>query len=152
IRVVPDAAGDRIADTIARLPAKLDDLGLTVSTGKVVDFRAKEHLRAEPARGALPLIYPTHFDAGRISWPKTGKKPNALADVPATGDLWMPAGAYVLVKRFSSKEEPRRVVAAVFDPADVPAKRIGFENHLNVFHERGVGLDIEIARGLAMYL
>jgi len=89
---------------------------------------------------------------GRVAWPKAGKKPNALADVPATSELWMPSGAYVLVKRFSSKEEPRRVVAAAFDPADVPAKRIGFENHLSVFHERGAGLDVEIARGLATYL
>lgn len=152
IHVVPDAAGDQVADVIARLPATLEGLGINVSTGKVVDFRAKEHLRADPARGALPLIYPTHFDTGSITWPKAGKKPNALADVPATAELWMPSGTYVLVKRFSSKEEKRRVVAAVFDPVCVPAERIGFENHLNVFHERGAGLEPALACGLSVYL
>ncbi len=45
----------------------------------------------------------------------------------------MPRGTYVLVKRFSSKEEARRVVATVCDPEAVPGDKVGFENHLNVF-------------------
>src|SRR5205807_2561294 len=62
------------------------------------------------------------------------------------------AGMYVLVKRFSSKEERRRVVAALYDPARIAAERVGFENHLNVFHRRGAGLPPALARGLAMFL
>jgi adenine-specific DNA-methyltransferase len=152
IHVVADANGDRIAGTVGALPATLSDLGMSVSTGRVVDFRAREHLRERPGTGVLPLIYPTHFEGAKIVWPKTGKKPNGLADVPGTSDLWMPSGTYVLVKRFSSKEEPRRVVAAVFEPEAAPGDRIGFENHLNVFHARGGGLDTSLALGLATYL
>jgi adenine-specific DNA-methyltransferase len=61
-------------------------------------------------------------------------------------------GYYVLTKRFSSKEERRRVVAAVYDPNKIKATLIGFENHLNYFHGRGKGLSPNLAKGLALYL
>jgi adenine-specific DNA-methyltransferase len=152
IRLVPEEAGDRITEAFRRLPAQLGDLGLFVSTGRVVDFRAREHLRAEPEKGAAPLIHPTHFSDGAVRWPKSGKKPNALAETPETEELLMPSGTYVLVKRFSAKEERRRVVAAMFDPALVPGSRIGFENHLNVFHAKGTGFRPDVARGLSLFL
>lgn len=152
IHIVPDDSGERVAGTFARLPSRLEDLGLSVSTGKVVDFRARPYLRQEPDETTAPLIYPTHFASGLVRWPKPGKKPNGLVLAPETADLWMPAGTYVLVKRFSAKEERRRIVAALFDPGLVPGDRIGFENHINVFHRGGKGLDATVARGLAAFL
>lgn len=152
IHVAADDLGQQIADAFAQLPSTLGDLGLTVSTGKVVDFRAKEYLRQAPTKNTWPLIYPTHFADGGVRWPKDGKKPNALVDARGTADLWMPSGTYVLAKRFTSNEERRRVVAAIFDPKVVHCERVGFENHLNVFHHRGGGLDEEVARGLAAFL
>lgn len=152
IHVVPDDTGERVAGTFSRFPARLEDLALSVSTGKVVDFRARAHLRQEPDETTGPLIYPTHFVSGLVRWPKQGKKPNGLVLAPETSDLWMPAGNYVLVKRFSAKEERRRIVAALFDPSLVPGSKVGFENHINVFHRRGGGLPISIARGLAAFL
>jgi adenine-specific DNA-methyltransferase len=64
----------------------------------------------------------------------------------------MPAGCYTVVKRFSSKEERRRIVANAVDPGKLPATDYGFENHLNVFHESKHGLSKEVAYGLAVYL
>jgi adenine-specific DNA-methyltransferase len=58
----------------------------------------------------------------------------------------------LLTKRFTSKEERRRVVAYLFDPANVKAEWIGFENHLNYFHCNGKGLDKQLALGLYAYL
>ncbi|WP_437546239.1 Eco57I restriction-modification methylase domain-containing protein [Sorangium sp. So ce367] len=152
VHVVPDDAGERVAATFARMPSRLADLNVGVSTGKVVDFRAREFLRQEPGRDTGPLIYPTHLASGVVRWPKHGKKPNALVDAPGTADLWMPSGNYVLVKRFSSKEERRRVVAALFTPESAPGDRIGFENHLNVLHRNGKGLPAVMARGLVAFL
>lgn len=152
IHVVPDQAGKDVADAFARLPACLADLGLSISTGKVVDFRARALLRPDPAADTAPLIYPAHLDAGVVRWPRPGKKPNALVDCAATAHLWMPSGTYVVVKRCSSKEERRRITAAVFDPATVPCARVGFENHLNVFHRSGAGLPPLLALGLRAFL
>jgi len=64
----------------------------------------------------------------------------------------VPEGFYVLTKRFSSKEEKRRIVAALYDPADVAAGPVAIENHLNYFHHEGSGLDLTLARGLLAYL
>lgn len=153
IHLVPDEDGHTLAVDMEALPCSLEDLGLVVSTGRVVDFRARHLLRADPSEDTFPLIYPCHFDEGRISWPKPGgKKPNAIAAEASKEALLVPAGIYVLVKRFSSKEEKRRVVAAVFDPADVPCSQVGFENHLNYFHQSGSALDPTLARGLAAFL
>lgn len=153
IHIVPDGGGDPIRQRVARLKASLAELGLAVSTGRVVDFRAKDLLRAEPGRDTVPLIYPCHLQRGHVEWPNgRARKPNALALSPRAEALLLPAGHYVLVKRFSAKEEPRRVVAAVYDPAHVAADRVAFENHLNYYHQRGTGLPATVAKGLAAFL
>jgi len=138
---------------MARLDTPLHGLGLSVSTGRVVDFRAREFILAEPKPGSWPLIYPCHFNGLFVSWPRTnGRKPNAILDAPGTQELLVPAGVYVLAKRFTTKEEPRRVVACIYDPSRVPAEKVGFENHLNYFHMNGAGLPMEFAKGLWAFL
>jgi len=84
---------------------------------------------------------------GAINWPVPGaKKNNAIMLNEETEKLTFPLGHYVVVKRLSSKEEKRRVIAVVFDPEQVPCERIGFENHVNVFHVGGAGLPAEAGR------
>ena len=58
-----------------------------------------------------------------------------------------------MVRRFSSKEEKRRIVASVVDPAVFGEHSVlGFENHLNLFHENKRGVPEALARGLAAFL
>jgi tRNA1(Val) A37 N6-methylase TrmN6 len=132
----------------------LDDLGIKVSTGPVVDFRLKEHLRKLPEPCAVPLLYPAHFSGQKIEWPKLGiKKPNAIQRNAETEKWLYPNGFYCVVRRFSSKEEKRRIVASVVQPDTFgDAKMLGLENHLNVYHENRQGLPEALARGLAIYL
>ena len=155
IHLALDAVDDEVRAAVMRLPAKLSDLGVGVSTGRVVDFRARSFLRKEPEEGTVPLIYPLHFNGGCVHWPSVGsRKANALLAVPETGDLVVPNGFYVLLKRFTAKEERRRVVATVFRPEGRLAsfQWVGFENHLNYFHHGGKGLEERLAEGLAVYL
>jgi len=142
-----------VLDRIKVFQHSLDDLGIAVSTGRVVDFRARDSLRANPDENTVPLIYPTHFHNGFVRWPKIStKKPNAIVFDSRTKSLLLPSGNYVLVKRFSTKEESRRVVAAIYDPTWIVAPYVGFENHLNVYHRNNTGLPIELAKGLAIFL
>jgi adenine-specific DNA-methyltransferase len=135
------------------LTASLDSLGVTVSTGRVIEFRLKEALRKEPETGTVPLLYPCHFNGGSVHWPKpTSRKPNAILDNAETRPWLVPSGVYLLTKRFTSKEERRRVVACMFDPDLVKGEWIGFENHLNYFHDNGQGLDRWLANGLYAFL
>lgn len=153
IHLVPDDLGERVIERMSRFRSALSDLGLEVSTGRVVDFRATKFLRRYPGSETVPLIYPGNFKAGFVEWPReNGKKPQAMARLAGSEELLVPSETYVLVKRFSAKEEPRRVVAAVYDPARVRASQVGFENHLNYYHRRGRGLPVNLAKGLAVYL
>jgi adenine-specific DNA-methyltransferase len=132
----------------------LADIGVMVSTGPVVDFRLKDHLRDMPEPGTVPLLYACHFCGERVEWPKTGtKKPNAIHRNAATERWLYPSGCYCVVRRFSSKEENRRIVASVVHADDfAEAKMLGFENHLNVFHAGKRGLPEALAHGLAVFL
>ena len=58
------------------------------------------------------------------------------------------AGHYVVVKRFSAKEERRRVVAGVWDKRGA----VAFDNKTNYLHESGSPLDPTLAQGLAVWL
>jgi adenine-specific DNA-methyltransferase len=143
--------------TIELSPAvrySLADLGIKVSTGPVVDFRLKEQLRNMPEEGTVPLIYPGHLSTTGTVWPVQGlKKPNAILRNAETEKWLYPNGFYCVVRRFSSKEEKRRVVASVVDPAAFGDHTVlGFENHMNLFHENKHGLPELLARGLAVFL
>lgn len=153
IHLVPDDDGSELSVRLRTLRGTLALLGVKVSTGRVVDFRAREWLRAQPDGTTVPLLYPVHMSDRRIVWPATKtRKPNAIVRNERTEELLVPSGFYVLVKRFTSKEEPRRVVAAVLSPSDVESDAVGLENHLNYYHSDGCGLSNELAHGLAAYL
>ncbi len=138
----------------APLTHSLDDIGVAVSTGPVVDFRLREHLHDMPGVGDVPLLYSGHFSGGKIAWPKPDfKKPNAIARNAETAKWLFPNGHYCVVRRFSSKEERRRIVASVVDPKAFPSSdKLGFENHLNVFHDKKAGLPAQLAHGLSAFL
>jgi len=148
---IPDSESETEAFTQANY--SLASVGVEVSTGPVVDFRVKEYLRDIPQGDDVPLLYSGHFN-GKIEWPKAdSKKPNAIVRCAETMKWLYPNGYYVIVRRLSSKEEKRRVVAYLVDPTYFPNMPfLGFENHLNVFHSRKSGLSEDMAHGLAIYL
>ena len=130
----------------------LREQGLDVCTGPVVDFRLRDHIRKVPEAGSVQLLYASHFAGGRFQWPREGRKPNAIERNAKTEKWLMPTGCYVVLRRFSSKEEKRRVVAYLLRESDLPCDGIGFENHLNVIHRNRRGLPPAVARGLVEYL
>lgn len=151
---IPTSPHQDAASDYRGLTASLADLDVQVSTGPVVDFRLKQHLRALPESDTAPLLYASHFSGGTLSWPLIGgKKPNAIERSPATDQWLYPMGHYCVVRRFSSKEERHRVVASVVDPAVFDGTAaLGFENHLNVFHRQRAGIPPTLAHGLSAYL
>ncbi len=151
---VPTSPDKKPIETSPAICYSLADLGVKVSTGPVVDFRLKEHLRDMPGPGTVPLLYPGHFSSSGTTWPLDGmKKPNAIQRNSETEKWLYPSGFYCVVRRFSSKEEKRRIVAGVVDPGALSnAPVLGFENHLNLFHEKKHGLPQVLAHGLAVYL
>ena len=147
-------ASEKDAEAVAWMSAHvthtLADLGLTVSTGRVVDFRSRDMLHHERLDGAAPMVNSTHLRGGISEHPlPTTKKPQWFkTDPKIEARLLVPGGTYVLIKRFSAKEEKRRVVAAVWQSAEP----VAFDNKLNYVHASGAGLDSELAQGLTVFL
>jgi adenine-specific DNA-methyltransferase len=139
IHIITNSLEDALRVQMDKLPCTLDDLGLDVSTGPVVDFRLKPALRSCLDKKSVPLIYPESMKAEKISFPpKNPRKAIAIEQNQETQKWLIQRGWYVLTRRFSAKEEKRRVVAAVCSPMDEPF--LGIENHLNYFHAKGEGI------------
>ncbi|AJM78334.1 Eco57I restriction-modification methylase domain-containing protein [Rathayibacter toxicus] len=127
----------------------LADLGLTVSTGRVVDFRSRHMLHQKQIEGALPMVNASHIRNGQTIHPIGAKKPEWFHTVPdVASKILVPSGVYVLIKRFSAKEERRRVSAGVWQSDEA----VAFDNKLNYVHQNGMGLKLPVARGLAVFL
>lgn len=149
---IPISPTRNVMELSRELRYSLADIGVAISTGPVVDFRVREYLRRMPEPGCVPLFYPAHFSGMSVKWPKSDiKKCNALICNGETKKWLFPNGCYTVVRRFSSKEEKRRIVASVVYP-DGYCSPLGFENHLNVFHADKHGLPEDLARGLAVFL
>ena len=151
---VPTSPEQDVLDSSSGVNFSLGQIGVAVSTGPVVDFRLETHIRQKPTSSTVPLLYPGHFVDGAAQWPKDGmKRGNAIALNETTRKWLYPNGYYAVTRRFSAKEERRRIVASVVRPDAFPdASMLGFENHLNVFHENRGGLSEHLAYGLSAYL
>jgi adenine-specific DNA-methyltransferase len=151
---VPTSLGKNAIERSPGIHFFLSQIGIGVSTGPVVDFRLAKHIQQKPTKGTVPLLYPGHFVGHTTRWPKDGmKRGNAIALNAETRKWLYPNGFYTVARRFSAKEERRRIVASVVTPASFPqASMLGFENHLNVFHEGKCGLPENLAHGLAAFL
>lgn len=152
IRLPTSDNDSQITDIVLRQPCSLADLGIQVSTGRVVDFRSRDALSDAAEPNYLPLIYPGNLQHGTVVWPREIKKPQWFSpSEDRFRKLTLPSGWYAIVKRFSSKEERRRVVASTWSPVDYPVD-VAFENHLNVFHQQNRGLDENLAKGLVLWM
>jgi adenine-specific DNA-methyltransferase len=151
---VPTSLGRNAIERSPGIRFSLSEIGIGVSTGPVVDFRLAKHIHQKPDEGTVPLLYPGHFVGHATQWPKDGMKRGNAIDLNDDTKKWLyPNGFYTVARRFSAKEERRRIVASVVTPAAFPkASMLGFENHLNVFHEDKRGLPEDLAHGLAAFL
>lgn len=151
IHIVTNSLKNSLRVQMNQMPCTLDQLGLEVSTGPVVDFRLKSALRSCLSDENVPLIYPESIKTRKVVFPPDNpRKPIAIEKNQDTKKWLMEPGWYVLTKRFSSKEEKRRVVAAVCPPTN--SDFIGIENHLNYYHSEGRGMTSDLAKGLAAFL
>ena len=104
--------------------------GLKMKTGIVVDFRQWEELRKEPGENTLPLFYSQHIRDGRVNHQPSGKEYDWIVDEKP--GLIQKNKNYVFIKRFTSKEERRRLQCGVYSPSDFQEyKYIGTQNKIN---------------------
>jgi len=103
--------------------------GLKMKTGLTVDFRNRELLRNEQGTNIVPLFYSQHIKEGRVLFP-IGKENEYITDeLPG---MVQHNRNYLFIKRFTTKEERRRLQCAVYLSNQYPEyKKISTQNKLN---------------------
>ena len=102
------------ADILSRVNSQTNTLesdDLKMRTGIIVDFRTREVLRDNDVDGSYPLFYSQHIKNGRVSWPVGREAEYILTD--RAGYLQENTD-YLFVKRFTSKEEKRRLQCGIY--------------------------------------
>src|SRR4029079_5233416 len=128
----------------------LDSLGLQVSTGKIVDFRSKDLITNESNKNSVPLLRPSNLKNYWITNMDSNAENIVIND--KSRKILLESGNYVVLKRFTTKEERKRIVASLLLKEDYNYDYIALENRLNYFHTLGKGIDKELAKGLTLYL
>jgi adenine-specific DNA-methyltransferase len=155
IRIPASQPDVKILHVIDSWPHTLHDLGFEISTGPVVPFRAKEYLLSELTNGLnfSPLLWMHNIRDMKVMWPvKKNKKPLAIHVCDRTEPLLLPLKNYVLVNRFSSKEQKRRLYAGVLLESEFSYSTVGIENHINYIHKPGENMSVYEAFGIATIL
>lgn len=107
----------------------LPDIGLKMKTGLTVDFRNREALRDVAEDNAVPLFYSQHIQHGKVVFP-AGKEYEYI--VTKQSGLLQENTNYLFVKRFTAKEEHRRLQCGVYLARKHPEyKTISTQNKIN---------------------
>lgn len=107
----------------------LPEIGVKMKTGLTVDFRNREILRNEEEEGAIPLFYAQHIKQGKIQFPIKKEYEYVVTDQQG---LIQDNKNYLFVKRFTAKEESRRLQCGVYLAKNFPQyEKISTQNKIN---------------------
>lgn len=127
--LVTDGEESVALDRLSHLDKTLPSISLPMKTGIIVDFRNREVLRNESSDATYPLFYSQHIKNGRVVWP-VGKEDEHIC-TDRIGFLQDNTN-YFLVKRFTAKEEKRRLQCGIYLQSDHPEyAHISTQNKVN---------------------
>lgn len=127
--LVTNSKDAAILSRLSKLNETLSSLNHPMKTGLIVDFRTKEVLRDSPDSDTYPLLYAKHIKNGRISWPSGSGDEYICTD---RRSFLQENTNYLLVKRFTAKEEKRRLQCGVYLKTDLPNyKYLSTQNKVN---------------------
>jgi adenine-specific DNA-methyltransferase len=155
MRIPTSELDDLIAAKIDIFDYNLETLGLKVSTGPVVPFRAKKFLlkKLNNRKNFVSLIWMHNIDNGMVNLSiQKNDIPVGLKRTNESEKILKPNKNYVLIKRFSSKEGKQRINAGIYLKKSLKSDFIGIENHVNYLYKKDGELTKDEAYGIAALL
>lgn len=140
---VPESKNDyRTLSAANNLPSTFSAEGYFISTGRVVDFRTKEFIFEPKNKGTLPLFHSMdeafvpliklhNIGLNAVHWDGTNNKDLIFALKDGYEKHVNKNHNYVFLKRFTSKEEKRRLVAGFYSAKENKYGLIGIVNKIN---------------------
>lgn len=149
---IPDKVSDRQnLEKISKLTSSLKELGLNISTGKVVEYR-EPYLTNSKENDVAIMLYQRNLVNNTIDFNIKSKSKSYIFKNELTINKILEPGNYIIMKRMSYKENKKRVSSVVLKKEDFNNKNIAIENHLNYIHNNGKGLELQLALGLNAFL
>ncbi len=107
----------------------LPDIGMKMKTGLTVDFRNRDILRDVEEDGAIPLFYSQHIRKGEVQFPIQKEHEYVVTEQKG---LMQDNKNYLFVKRFTAKEERRRLQCGIYLAKNYPQyTKISTQNKIN---------------------
>ncbi len=107
----------------------LPEIGVKMKTGLTIDFRNRDILRDKEEEGAIPLFYSQHIKQGKVKFPVQKECEYVVTE---RRGLMQDNKNYLFVKRFTAKEEPRRLQCGIYLAKNYPQyTKISTQNKIN---------------------
>ena len=130
-----DGRDEAILNLFRSWDGNMEKYGIKISTGPVVAFRAYDFIVREPAEDTVPLYWLHNVVKMLCDHPVQKKDKGQFIKVaPETKAALLPNKNYVLLRRFSSKDDSSRLVAAQYFGNMSQYEAVGIENKLNYIY------------------
>jgi len=134
----------------------LTDFDIKISTGPVVSFRALEFIQNNYENGTVflaPLFWLHNVNKMILEWPKQLKEKGQFIRIEnGSKSLLLPNKNYILLRRFSTKDDKSRLIAAPYFCNYVKSDFVGVENKVNYIYRKDGHLDRNEVVGLCALL
>ncbi len=111
---------------------------IKISTGPVVAFRARDYLRENGANNTVqlaPLFWLHNVKQMILEWPIVKPNKDQYINIEEKSiPLLIPNKNYILLRRFSSKDDKNRLIAAPYFCNFIKTDYIGVENKVNYIY------------------
>lgn len=122
----------------------------TISTGKIVDFRSRDLLVEQKELNALPLYRAANVQMMKTVWDNTHKHNQYFKISDNHEKVTLPNNIYILLRRLSSKDEKKRLIASVYVPDE--NEFVAIDNKLNYISKENESFNIVEATGMCALL
>ncbi|HIE9261999.1 MULTISPECIES: class I SAM-dependent DNA methyltransferase [Klebsiella] len=129
----------RFLKMLKSMPMRLAELGYSVSTGKLVWNRFKSQLRATKGKNSYPLVWAESITSAGFRFSADRKNHVPYIDIVPRQDFLVTTSECVLVQRTTSKEQERRILAAILPQKFIDENGgVVVENHINIVYSNGL--------------
>lgn len=147
---------ESILNLVSNWENVLADFNIKISTGPVVSFRAVDYIQTNYENGTVflaPLFWLHNVGKMILEWPKQLKEKGQFIRIESRSkSLLIPNKTYIFLRRFSTKDDKSRLIAAPYFCNYAKSDYIGVENKVNYIYRKDGHLDRDEVVGLCALL
>ena len=147
---------ESVMTLVTKWENNLIDYSIQISTGPVVSFRSWDYIQNDYENGTVflaPLFWLHNVNKMYLQWPVSVKDKGQYIKVESGSmPLLIPNKNYIFLRRFSTKDDKSRLIAAPYFCNYVKASYIGVENKVNYIYKIKGHLERSEVAGLCALL